>query len=65
MKKLSLVFVALACFSLTGLTGCGGSGETQVIQNSGEDISGISDEQKKQIEEEMQAGGGYSGQGSN
>ncbi|MGI9470918.1 MAG: hypothetical protein ACR2NZ_05275 [Rubripirellula sp.] len=61
MKKLTLAFVAMACFSVTGLTGCGGSGEPQVIENTG-DISGISDEQKKQMEADMQSGAGYSSQ---
>ncbi|MGI9443156.1 MAG: hypothetical protein ACR2N1_11860 [Rubripirellula sp.] len=64
MKKLSLALVAIACFSLTGLTGCGGSGETKVIQNEG-DISGVSDADKKKMEQEMKSGAGYSNQGSN
>jgi len=64
MKKLSLSLIVIACFSLTGLTGCGGSGETKVIQNEG-DISGVSEADKKKMEQEMQSGGGYSNQGSN
>ena len=64
MKKLSLAFVAIICLSVTGLTGCGGSGETKVIQNEG-NISGVSEDQQKQMEEEMSKGGGYSSQGSN
>ena len=52
MKKLSLALVAIACLSLTGLTGCGGSGESKVIQNEG-DISGVSDADKKAIENYM------------
>ena len=64
MKKLSLAFVAIICLSLTGLTGCGGSGETKVIENEG-NISGVSEDQQKQMEEEMSKGGGYSSQGSN
>ena len=64
MKKLSLAFVAIICLSLTGLTGCGGSGETKVIENEG-NISGVSEDQQKKMEEEMSKGGGYSSQGSN
>lgn len=63
MKKLSLSLIVIACFSLTGLTGCGGSGETKVIQNEG-DISGVSDADKKKMEEEMKSGAGYSNPGN-
>ena len=63
MKKLSLSLIVIACFSLTGLTGCGGSGETKVIQNEG-DISGVSDAAKKKMEEEMKSGAGYSNPGN-
>ena len=63
MKKLSLSLIVIACFSLTGLTGCGGSGETKVIQNDG-DISGVSDADKKKMEEEMNSGAGYSNPGN-
>jgi hypothetical protein len=63
MKKLSIALVAFACFSLTGLTGCGGSGETEVIQGGGD--SGISDADKQKMEQDMKSGAGYSNQGSN
>ncbi|MAI31105.1 MAG: hypothetical protein L7W43_01415 [Rubripirellula sp.] len=64
MKKMSLAIVAIACLSLTSLAGCGGSGESKVIQNEG-DISGVSDADKQKMEQDMQSGAGYSNQGSN
>jgi hypothetical protein len=49
MKKFAFVFVALFSFSFLGLTGCGGGGESQVVEAPDSDegdaaMEGLSDE---------------------
>jgi hypothetical protein len=44
MKKVALLFAAALCFPVIGLTGCGGSGETQVIEAPEEEVVDVSEE---------------------
>lgn len=54
MKKFSLLLAAALCLPLVGLTGCGGSGETQVIQNTTEEPE-MSAEEQARMDAEMEA----------
>lgn len=58
MKKFTLAFVAALSLSVFGLTGCGGSGENTVIENT--TSSELPPDQQAQYEEQMRSGQGNS-----
>lgn len=53
MKKLALAFAATVCFSVFGLTGCGGGGETKVIESNPDQGTGLTPEEQSSYEEDM------------
>ena len=56
MKKLALLFVAAFSLSCVGLTGCGGSGDSKVIEAPDVDPNAqeMSDAEQAQFDKEME-----------
>jgi hypothetical protein len=53
MKRLSLALFAALSVSVLGLSGCGGSGETKVIENTNPQANEMPAEQQNQYEQYM------------